>query len=171
MYECYISRLLYLIPFKMYSKKKNRGCPFYRQHGTASTSLEQKVQKVEIASLRCMLMPRWRISGYRFSAALNKDVIACSSVSLEDGRNIPKQRDISSVETYDKKQVFDLFFERGILCLKPESALTSGKRRSLVLFLVTCVWNKFMLRAVVVIFESTDDLTHMSWTGPLAVSF
>ena len=162
MYECYISRLLYLIPFKMYSKKKNRGCPFYRQHGTASTSLEQKVKKVEIASLRCRLMPRWRISGCRFSAALNKDVIACSSVSLEDGRNIPKQRDISSVETYDKKQVFDLFFERGILCLKPESALTSGKRRSLVLFLVTCVWNKFMLHAVVVTFESTDDLTHMS---------
>ena len=94
---------------------------------------------MEIASLRCMLMPRCRISGCRFSAALNKDVIACSSVSLEDGRNIPKQRDISSVETYDKKQVFDLFFERGILCLKPESALTSGKRRSLVLFLVTCV--------------------------------
>ena len=68
---------------------------------------------------------------------MNKDVIACSSVSLEDGRNIPKQRDISSVETYDQKQVFDSFFERGILC--SESALTSGKRRSFVLFVVRCV--------------------------------
>ena len=76
-----ISIYLYLIPFKMYSKKKNRGYPFYRQHGTASTSLEQKVKKVEIASLRCMLMPRWRISGCRFSTALNKDVIACYWVS------------------------------------------------------------------------------------------
>ena len=93
---------------------------------------------------------------------MNKDVIPCSSVSLEDGRNNPKQRDMSSVETYDQKQVFDSFFERGILCLKPESALTSGKRRSLVLFLVTCVGNKFMLHAVVVKFESTDDLTHLS---------
>ena len=46
---------------------------------------------------------------------------------------------ISSVETYDQKQVFDSFFERGILCLKPESARTSSKQRSLVLFLVTCV--------------------------------
>ena len=37
----------------------------------------------------------------------------CSSVSLEDGQNIPKQSDIkkSSVETYDKKQVFDLFLK------------------------------------------------------------
>ena len=70
---------------------------------------------------------------------MNIDVIACSSVSLEDGRNIPKQRDISSVETYDQKQVFDSFFERGILCLKPESTRTSSKQRSLVLFLVTCV--------------------------------
>ena len=29
-------------------------------------------------------------------------------------RNIPKQRDLSNVETYDQKQVFDSFFERGI---------------------------------------------------------
>ena len=37
----------------------------------------------------------------------------CSSVSLEDGQNIPKQSDIkkSSVETYDKKWVFDLFLK------------------------------------------------------------
>ena len=36
-----------------------------------------------------------------------------SSVSLEDGQNIPKQSDIknSSVETNDKKQVFDLFLK------------------------------------------------------------
>lgn len=74
-------------------------------------------------------------------------------------RNIPKQRDLSNVETYDQKQVFDSFFERGILCSKPESALKSGKRRSFVLFVVTCVWNKFMLHAVVVTFES--GLTQM----------
>ena len=62
---------------------------------------------------------------------MNKDVIACSAASLKDGQNIPKQRDILSVETYDQKQV--TFFERGTLCVKPESALTSGKQRSVVL--------------------------------------
>ena len=32
---------------------------------------------------------------------------------MEDGQNIPKQSEIknSSVETYDKKQVFDLFLK------------------------------------------------------------
>ena len=159
MYECYISRLLYLIMFKMHFKKIGLSvllATWYRKY-----KFWAKGKKVDIASLRCMLTPRWRISGCRFSSAVNKDVIACSSVSLEDGRNIPKQRDISSVETYDQKQVFDSFFERGILCLKPKSALTSGKRRNFVLFLTTCVWNKFMLHAVVVTFESTDDLTHL----------
>ena len=43
--------------------------------------------------------------------AMNKDVITCSSISLKDGRNIPKQKDMSSVETYDQKQVFDSFFD------------------------------------------------------------
>ena len=38
----------------------------------------------------------------------------------------------------------------------------SGKIRSVVLFLVTCVGNKFILYAVVVTFESTNDLTHLS---------
>ena len=45
---------------------------------------------------------------------MNKDVIARSSVLLDDWRNIPKQSDIkkSSVETYDKRQqVFDLFLK------------------------------------------------------------
>ena len=42
---------------------------------------------------------------------MNKDVITCSSISLKDGRNIPKQKDMSSVETYDQKQVFDSFFD------------------------------------------------------------
>ena len=45
---------------------------------------------------------------------MNKDVIARSSVLLDDGQNIPKQSDIkkSSVETYDKtQQVFDLFLK------------------------------------------------------------
>ena len=38
---------------------------------------------------------------------------ACSSVSLEDGQNTPKQSDMkkSSVETYEKKHVFDLFLK------------------------------------------------------------
>ena len=42
---------------------------------------------------------------------MNKDVIAHSfGVLLDNGRNIPKQSDIkkSSVETYDKKHVFDI---------------------------------------------------------------
>ena len=45
---------------------------------------------------------------------MNKDLIARSSVLLDDGRNIPKQSDIkkSIVETYDKRQqVFDLFLK------------------------------------------------------------
>ena len=37
---------------------------------------------------------------------MKKDVIACSSSSLEDGRNILQQIDITklSVKTYDKRQ-------------------------------------------------------------------
>ena len=37
---------------------------------------------------------------------MKKDVIACSSVSLKNGQNIPKQSDLkkSSVKTYDKRQ-------------------------------------------------------------------
>ena len=46
---CIIS-ISYLILFKMYFNK-NRGCLFYQQHGTASTSFEQTAKKVEIASL------------------------------------------------------------------------------------------------------------------------
>ena len=47
---------------------------------------------------------------------MEKDVTACSSASLEDGRNILKQSDIkkSSVKTYDKRQdSVGLYFWKG----------------------------------------------------------
>ena len=91
-------------------------------------------------------------------SAVKKDVIACSSVSQEDGRNIPKQSDIkkSSVKTYDKRQdSVGLYFWKGLtirysLC-KEQLPGMSGKRRKRVFFffLGRDVWNKFMLEAVV----------------------
>ena len=87
-------------------------------------------------------------------SAVKKDVIACSSVSLEDGQNIPKQSDIkkSSVKTYDKRQdSVGLYFWKGLtirysLC-KVQLPGVSGKRRKRVFFffLWRDVWNKFML--------------------------
>ena len=72
---------------------------------------------------------------------MNKVVIARSSVLLDDGRNIPKQSDIkkSSVETYDKKQVFDLFLKGAnnmvfFAYSQKVHALKWGKRRRKMLF-------------------------------------
>lgn len=137
----------------------------------ASTSSEQKVKKVQIASLHAYttLMYFWlsflflwlcsdaiiNFATQLWSlSAVKKDVIACSSISQEDGRNIPKQSDIkkSSVKTYDKRQdSVGLYFWKGLtirysLC-KVQLPGMSRKRRKRVFFffLWRDVWNKFML--------------------------
>ena len=72
-------------------------------------------------------------------SVVKKDVIACSSSSLEDGRNIPQQIDITklSVKTYDKRQdSVGLYFWKG---------LTIRRKRVFFFFLWHDVWNKFML--------------------------
>ena len=70
---------------------------------------------------------------------------------------------------HDKKQVFDSFFERGILCIQPESALTSGKRRRRVSFFF--LWRVFEINLcfMVLWWHLKVGMIWHIWVKPLAV--
>ena len=84
-----------------------RSFSFSKVSKSSATATRYSKYKVKKSAYSGIDQP-WRC--YLFSRDL---YFTCSSVSLQDGQNIPKQSDIkkSSVETYDKKQVFDLFLK------------------------------------------------------------